>query len=88
MTDQAEEGLLSPYLRSKRIGAALPFLKGRILDYGCGSGALAAVVKPDRYVGVDVDRFVLNRARNNFPQYFFIQKLPATVGFFIPLSRW
>ena len=44
MTDQAAEGLLSPMLRNRRIQAVKPFLRGRVLDVGCGNGALTAAL--------------------------------------------
>lgn len=55
MADQGSEGKLSPFLRGKRIAAALPHIRGRVLDYGCGSGALAEHVDPDLYLGYDPD---------------------------------
>ena len=44
MADQGAEGWLSPWLRMQRIKAAQPYLSRRVLDFGCGSGALE--VKP------------------------------------------
>ena len=41
MADQGAEGLFSPFLRSRRLKAACPYIKGRVLDVGCGTGALA-----------------------------------------------
>jgi hypothetical protein len=34
MADQGSEGLLSPFLRRKRILAVKPYLRGRVLDVG------------------------------------------------------
>jgi 2-polyprenyl-3-methyl-5-hydroxy-6-metoxy-1,4-benzoquinol methylase len=63
MADQTS-GLLSPFLQRRRIGAALPhFGIGRILDVGCGGGALAAHIPPERYVGVDIDHDAIQVAR-------------------------
>lgn len=76
MADQVAEGLLSPWLRKKRIQAAMPFLKGRVLDFGCGSGALAALVDPERYLGVDVDEDSLRQAKEDFPKHSFVSRLP------------
>ena len=45
MADQGTEGILSPYLRRKRIQAATPYLKGGVLDVGCGGGVLATLVE-------------------------------------------
>lgn len=61
-------GLLSPFLRSKRIKAALPYLKGSVLDYGCGIGTLCAFVPQRNFVGVDIDSNVLKYAQSNYPQ--------------------
>ena len=58
------EGLLSPFLRRRRIRAALPCLTGTVLDFGCGPGHLAAHVDPARYTGVDVNTGSLERARS------------------------
>ncbi len=77
MADQGAEGLLSPWLRKKRFAAARPFLHGRVLDFGCGSGALAEFVSGDLYLGVDKDELSLQNAQSRFPKHRFISKLPA-----------
>ena len=77
MADQSTEGLLSPFLRRQRLKAAKPYLKGRILDVGCGSGALAAFVDADHYLGVEMDDVSLQKARLQFPTHRFIAELPA-----------
>ena len=76
MADQGSGGLLSPLLRSRRIAAARPFLKGRVLDLGCGSGKLAGIVPPDCYLGVDIDEYSLDRARAAYPDHAFRGSLP------------
>ena len=76
MADQGSGGLLSPFLRSRRIAAVKPFLRGRVLDLGCGSGKLAAIVPPDRYLGVDTDEYSLGRARTAYPDHAFRGSLP------------
>lgn len=76
MADQGAEGLLSPWLRKQRFKAALPHLKGRVLDFGCGSGMLAAFVDTDFYLGVEVDESSLQQACSNYPAHHFIPKLP------------
>jgi SAM-dependent methyltransferase len=76
MADQGSEGLLSPWLRKQRFKAAKPYLKGRVLDVGCGSGALAELVDADRYLGVEVDAFSLQQARSRFSGYRFVSELP------------
>ena len=75
MADQASEGLLSPWLRRRRFEAATPYMQGKVLDFGCGSGALAALVPADRYLGVDIDGVSLRQARRHFPQHSFVPEL-------------
>jgi SAM-dependent methyltransferase len=67
---------LSPFLRDQRIKAAKPYLRGRILDVGCGSGALARHVAASSYMGVDVDEGSLAIARRDFPNYLFRRDMP------------
>ena len=72
MADQLT-GLLSPFLRSRRIGAARPFLgQGRVLDIGCGTGTLANHVDSTRYLGVDQDEESIAIAKNLFPAHRFL----------------
>src|SRR5438105_13657331 len=72
MADQLT-GLLSPYLRSRRIAAVRPFLgQGRLLDIGCGTGALADYVGSNRYTGVDQDEESIAIAKNLFPAHRFL----------------
>ena len=82
MADQGTEGLLSPWLRRKRIAAALPHLRGNVLDVGCGSGALAEHVPANSYTGVDIDRDSLAIANAVYPDHEFRDTLPgADAGF-------
>ena len=76
MTDQGSEGLFSPYLRRKRIDKARPFLSGRVLDVGCGTGALAAFVPAEGYFGMEPDDFSLDLAQKSFPGHSFSKTLP------------
>lgn len=72
MADQLT-GLLSPFLRSRRIAAARPFLdQGSLLDLGCGTGELAHDVDPSRYLGVDRDEESIAIARKKFPAHRFL----------------
>jgi 2-polyprenyl-3-methyl-5-hydroxy-6-metoxy-1,4-benzoquinol methylase len=68
--DQARGGLLSPFLQRRRIARAAAFASGRVLDYGCGNGALFSLLpEADRpgYLGYDPDESVLGVARARFP---------------------
>jgi len=76
MAIQSSEGLLSPFLCHKRLAAAKPYLKGRGLDFGCGSGRLAEFVPPELYLGVDISPESLVQAHDSYPNYQFVQELP------------
>jgi 2-polyprenyl-3-methyl-5-hydroxy-6-metoxy-1,4-benzoquinol methylase len=76
MADQGSEGLLSPYLRKKRLEAVAPYLRGMVLDFGCGVGALAAMVHADHYLGVEIDSMSLQQANLRFPTHCFASGLP------------
>ena len=76
MADQGTEGLLSSFLRRQRLKVAAPLLKGRVLDFGCGSGELARVCPPERYVGFDSDQESIALARHRFPLHHFSERLP------------
>lgn len=54
MADQGGEGLLSSWLRKLCFKAALPYLQGHVLDFGCGTGGLAVFVVPS-YYGTEID---------------------------------
>jgi SAM-dependent methyltransferase len=82
MADQGTEGRLSPYLRRKRFKAATPYLKGRVLDFGCGSGALAALIDAEHYLGVEVDEESLRHAQSTFPEHRFVSGLPEAADTF------
>jgi 2-polyprenyl-3-methyl-5-hydroxy-6-metoxy-1,4-benzoquinol methylase len=77
MGNQAEQGFLSPFLQRVRIAAARPYLSGRVLDFGCGNGALAAFVAPECYLGIDRDQDALAAARASFPQHKFQETVPV-----------
>lgn len=79
--DQGSEGLLSSFLRSRRLRQARPLLRGRILDFGCGGGELAVGCDPADYLGYDRDSELLRRARADHPEFRFSDQLP-TAGVF------
>jgi len=74
-------GYLSHWLQSKRFKKIGPYLQGRILDYGCGTGALAGFCKPETYVGMDVSDAVVDIARRNHPGYCFVSDVSETERF-------
>jgi 2-polyprenyl-3-methyl-5-hydroxy-6-metoxy-1,4-benzoquinol methylase len=76
VADQGSEGLLSPYLRRLRLAAARDFLRGRVLDIGCGTGALAELVDSPAYVGFDIDHECVAIARRRSPGHRFEFCLP------------
>jgi 2-polyprenyl-3-methyl-5-hydroxy-6-metoxy-1,4-benzoquinol methylase len=59
------------------LNAVRPHLRGRVLDFGCGVGALAAHCSPDGYLGVDIDEESLGAARRNHPGFRFEKELPS-----------
>lgn len=81
MGNQVEQGFFSPFLQRARIAASRPFLTGRVLDIGCGNGAMAAYVEPHHYLGVDRDRHALAAAKATFPKHRFEEKLPSEGSF-------
>lgn len=60
-------GLLSPYLRRQRFAASRPYIKGRVLDYGCGPGLLADAFGLTDFAGVEIDTDMLAIARAKHP---------------------
>lgn len=76
MGDQASQGRLSPWLQRARLAAAQPHLSGDVLDIGCGNGALADLVEPARYQGMDRDEASLAKARALHPEHSFSNALP------------
>lgn len=77
-SDQGKQGLLSPFLQRRRVAAARPYLRGRVLDIGCGNGVLAAYVAAADYLGMDRNPAVLARAKARYPAHTFQEQLPAT----------
>ena len=53
------DGLLSPFLRQRRMEAATPYISGSVLDYGCGIGLVGELPSVSDYVGVDIDPEIL-----------------------------
>lgn len=71
MSDQARQGMLSPFLQARRFAAARPHVRGRVLDFACGGGAFAQYCDPAGYFGCDLDQDVIERAKRDHPEYAF-----------------
>jgi 2-polyprenyl-3-methyl-5-hydroxy-6-metoxy-1,4-benzoquinol methylase len=71
MANQGREGILSSFLVNKRINAAKFFLRGKILDFGCGSGSLTKFVSYKDYFGYDIDEESIVFARMQYPKFHF-----------------
>lgn len=78
--------LLSNYIRQRRYTLALPYVGEAVLDIGCGSSAIAALLPSLRhYVGLDSHAALLKQARTTYPQHTFYlidiehEPLPAAV---------
>lgn len=76
MADQGNEGYLSAFLRRCRIRKSLRFVFGKVLDVGCGSGALADYVESSAYVGVEPDDISRQIAESCHPSCVFFKNLP------------
>jgi 2-polyprenyl-3-methyl-5-hydroxy-6-metoxy-1,4-benzoquinol methylase len=80
-SDEYTSGYLSHWLQSKRFQKVEPYLRGRVLDYGCGAGALAGLCKRDSYMGMDVNDALIDMAKRNYPDYCFVVDVPETERF-------
>lgn len=74
-------GILSGTLSRWRIWKARRFLRGKVLDYGCGCANLAKLVGPNEYFGFEVDPESLAVARSLHPRHRFGERLPANSSF-------
>jgi SAM-dependent methyltransferase len=77
MADQAAGGRLSPWLKKQRYSQVAPFVRGSVLDYGCGTGDLLAYCRPRDYCGYDPDQISLDLARARHPGRFFTSDFSA-----------
>lgn len=59
----------------------MPYVRGRVLDVGCGVGCLAEHVEPERYLGVDSDPAALRAAAATYPSHRFVDSLPEAGPF-------
>lgn len=67
--------LLSAFLLQRRLAAVTPFLRGDVLDLGCGGADIAARLRPDQaYVGVDWRAALIDQLRARWPRHTFYQR--------------
>jgi len=67
-------GLLSSYIRRVRMHKALPYVKGEVLDLGCGYADVLHLVpeRITRYCGVDCNANNVARLQKEFPSHEFL----------------
>ena len=82
MADQAGEGLLSPFLHRRRVAVTRPYLRGRVLDVGCGTGGLSRFVAKGAYVGLEIDPVSRAEAARHHPGHRFCAQLAPDEGGF------
>lgn len=57
----------------------------RVLDFGCGNGALAGKFEPENYVGYDISSVMVDQARKKHPAHSFTSTLPVGQTFDVVL---
>jgi len=64
--------LLTPYLHRKLIEIVKPYLKGDILDIGCGSADLVKFLNESQYCcGIDINKTLIEDLKMKYPQNFY-----------------
>lgn len=48
-----------------------PYIKGRVLDIGCGTGSLLNYFSPQEYYGLDISEKMIEKARAKYPKIIF-----------------
>ncbi len=69
-------GSLSMWLQRRRLEIGVPYLRGRVLDFGSHRGVLTQYCRPDDYLGVEIDAESIAAAREAHPDYRFVTELP------------
>lgn len=70
-------GSLSMWLQRRRLEIGVPYLRGRVLDFGSHRGVLTRYCTPEAYLGVEIDADSIAAAREAHPDYTFVTELPA-----------
>jgi len=68
-------GILTSYLRKKRLGVIAKYIKGTILDIGCGPGEIVQHLnnkESTKYVGVDIKKRLVENLQNRYPWLTFL----------------
>lgn len=69
-------GLLSPMLKRKRLAMVAPYLRGDVLDVGCGPTTTLALAKPEvrSYTGIEQFQARVEQLRRQFPEHQFVAR--------------
>ena len=75
MKNRSIKPLLSDYLTKKRIQAVKPYIKGNVLDLGCGFTKIPPLLAPEqKYVGVDQNQKAISVMLSKYPHQDFYQR--------------
>jgi 2-polyprenyl-3-methyl-5-hydroxy-6-metoxy-1,4-benzoquinol methylase len=67
--------VFTQFLAKQRLAALRPYLRGDVLDLGCGGDGVISCLRPGQgYVGVDWRAEVLRQLQVRYPQYTFYQR--------------
>ncbi|MEW5871897.1 MAG: methyltransferase domain-containing protein [Chloroflexota bacterium] len=67
--------LLTPFLTQQRRKAILPYVRGDILDLGCGLAQICHTLQPEQtYIGIENPTEYVNWLRVRYPQHTFLQR--------------
>ncbi len=67
--------LLSEFLLQRRLAAVRPYLRGDVLDLGCGGADIARLLQPGQaYAGVDWRAALIDQLRARWPRHTFYQR--------------
>jgi 2-polyprenyl-3-methyl-5-hydroxy-6-metoxy-1,4-benzoquinol methylase len=67
--------LFSSYLHRRRTNIVKPYLKGNILDIGCGRANLIHFLDENQhYIGIDLNKKLLIQLKEGYPKYKFYER--------------